>query len=52
MSLRIPSSRAVSLLHDREDAEGEADALHSLATLARRQGEYELAFTYLDGRQR
>lgn len=40
--------RAVSLLHDREDAEGEADALHSLATLARRQGDYELAFTYLD----
>jgi LuxR family maltose regulon positive regulatory protein len=40
--------RAVSLLHDRDDQEGEADALHSLATLARRDGNYELAFTYLD----
>jgi ATP/maltotriose-dependent transcriptional regulator MalT/DNA-binding SARP family transcriptional activator len=40
--------RAASLLHEREDTEGEADALHSLATLARRQGDYELAFTYLD----
>ena len=40
--------RAVTLLHDREDKEGEADALHSLATLARRDGEYNLAFTYLD----
>jgi ATP/maltotriose-dependent transcriptional regulator MalT/DNA-binding SARP family transcriptional activator len=40
--------RAVSLLHERDDAEGEADALHSLATIARRQGDYELAFTHLD----
>lgn len=40
--------RAVSLLHEREDTEGEADALHSLATLARRQGDYKLAFSYLD----
>jgi ATP/maltotriose-dependent transcriptional regulator MalT/DNA-binding SARP family transcriptional activator len=40
--------RAVSLLHERDDAEGEADALHSLATLARRQGDYELAFANLD----
>jgi ATP/maltotriose-dependent transcriptional regulator MalT/DNA-binding SARP family transcriptional activator len=40
--------RAVTLLHDREDTEGEADALHSLATLARRDGDYKLAFTYLD----
>ena len=40
--------RAVSLLHDREDKEGEAEALHSLATLARREGDYDLAFTYLD----
>jgi DNA-binding SARP family transcriptional activator/Tfp pilus assembly protein PilF len=40
--------RAVTLLHDREDSEGEADALHSLATLARREGDYELAFAYLD----
>lgn len=40
--------RAVALLHEREDKEGEADALHSLATLARRQSDYQLAFTYLD----
>ena len=40
--------RAASLLHEREDKEGEADALHSLATLARRDGDYDLAFTYLD----
>jgi DNA-binding SARP family transcriptional activator len=40
--------RAVALLHDRDDREGEADALHSLATLARRDGDYKLAFTYLD----
>lgn len=40
--------RAVTLLHDRKDEEGEADALHSMATLARRDGNYELAFTYLD----
>jgi LuxR family maltose regulon positive regulatory protein len=40
--------RAVSLLHARDDKEGEADALHSLATLARRNGNYSLAFTYLD----
>jgi LuxR family maltose regulon positive regulatory protein len=40
--------RAAALLHERDDKEGEADALHSLATLARRQGDRELAFTYLD----
>ena len=40
--------RAVTLLHDKEDEEGEADALHSMATLARRDGDYELAFNYLD----
>lgn len=40
--------RAVTLLHEREDSEGEADALHSLATLARRRGNYELAFANLD----
>ncbi|MCA1606707.1 MAG: tetratricopeptide repeat protein, partial [Acidobacteria bacterium] len=39
---------AVSLLHDIGDREGEADALHSLATLARRDGDHELAFSYLD----
>lgn len=40
--------RAASLLHEGGDNEGEADALHSLATLARRQADYELAFKYLD----
>ena len=40
--------RAVSLLNNRGDKEGEADALHSLATLARRQRDFELAFQYLD----
>jgi ATP/maltotriose-dependent transcriptional regulator MalT/DNA-binding SARP family transcriptional activator len=40
--------RAAALLHEREDKEGEADALHSLGTLARRHGDRELAFTYLD----
>ncbi len=40
--------RAAALLHERSDNEGEADALHSLATLARRQADYELAFQYLD----
>jgi ATP/maltotriose-dependent transcriptional regulator MalT/DNA-binding SARP family transcriptional activator len=40
--------RAASLLQHRKDREGEADALHSLATLARREGDYALAFSYLD----
>ncbi len=40
--------RAASLLHGQGDKEGESDALHSLAALARRQGDYDLAFTYLD----
>src|SRR5215813_296570 len=40
--------RAVNLLRLRGDREGEAEALHSLATIARRGGEYEKAFSYLD----
>lgn len=40
--------RAASLLQYRNDSEGEAEALHSLATLARRDGDYALAFSYLD----
>ncbi|HKP47840.1 MAG TPA: BTAD domain-containing putative transcriptional regulator [Pyrinomonadaceae bacterium] len=40
--------RVVPLLHKQGDSEGEADALHSLATLARRDGNYSLAFEYLD----
>lgn len=40
--------RAATLLQQQQDAEGEAETLHSLATLARRRGDYPLAFTYLD----
>ena len=40
--------RAASLLQRQNDSEGEAEALHSLATLARREGDYALAFSYLD----
>ncbi|HEX8633499.1 MAG TPA: BTAD domain-containing putative transcriptional regulator [Pyrinomonadaceae bacterium] len=40
--------RASTLLNARGDAEGEAEALHSLATIARRRGDCAGAFTYLD----
>jgi LuxR family maltose regulon positive regulatory protein len=40
--------RAVQLLHEKGDHEGEAEGLHSLATIARRRGEFETAFSYLD----
>jgi LuxR family transcriptional regulator, maltose regulon positive regulatory protein len=40
--------RAVQLLHERADREWEAEGLHSLATIARRRGEFETAFSYLD----
>jgi LuxR family maltose regulon positive regulatory protein len=40
--------RAATLLHEQEDREGEAEALHSLATIARRRGDCATAFTYLD----
>jgi len=40
--------RAINLLRQQGDAEGEAESLHSLATLARREGEYQQAFSYLD----
>jgi LuxR family transcriptional regulator, maltose regulon positive regulatory protein len=40
--------RAAVLLKQQNDKEGEAEALHSLATVARRQGDYEQAFAYLD----
>jgi len=40
--------RAATLLQEQNDRQGEAEVLHSLATLARRQGDYTLAFTYLD----
>jgi ATP/maltotriose-dependent transcriptional regulator MalT/DNA-binding SARP family transcriptional activator len=41
-------SRAVTLLREQNDREGEAEALHSLATIARRRGDCGTAFTYLD----
>lgn len=40
--------RATAALRAKGDDEGEAEALHSLATIARRQGDYEAAFKYLD----
>ena len=40
--------RAAALLQDQGDREGEAEALHSLATIARRQGDFAAAFEYLD----
>jgi LuxR family maltose regulon positive regulatory protein len=40
--------RAVTLLREQGDREGEAEALHSLAAITRRQGDYETAFSYLD----
>lgn len=40
--------RAASLCQQQKDYEGEAEALHSLSTIARRQGDFQLAFSYLD----
>src|SRR5262245_26419968 len=40
--------RASVLLQDQVDREGEAEAIQSLATIARRQGDFTAAFTYLD----
>jgi len=40
--------RAIAALRDRQDDLGEAEALHSLATIARRRGDYTSAFEYLD----
>lgn len=40
--------RASTALRDAGDREGEAEALHSLATIARRRGDYQAAFEYLD----
>jgi ATP/maltotriose-dependent transcriptional regulator MalT/DNA-binding SARP family transcriptional activator len=41
-------NRAAALLHEQGDSEGEAEAFHSLATIARRRGDCETAFSYLD----
>lgn len=40
--------RSINLLRQQGDAEGEAEALHSLAAIARGQREFTVAFTYLD----
>lgn len=40
--------RASGALREQGDREGEAEALHSLATIARRRGDYQAAFEYLD----
>lgn len=40
--------RAAVALRSKSDDEGEADALHSLATIARRHGDFDAAFKYLD----
>ncbi len=40
--------RASAALRAKGDDEGEAEALHSLATIARRRGDCEAAFNYLD----
>jgi LuxR family transcriptional regulator, maltose regulon positive regulatory protein len=41
-------NRAAALLHEQGDAEGEAEVFHSLATIARRRGDCDTAFNYLD----
>lgn len=40
--------RAVKLLNEQNDAEGEAEALHSLASIARRKGDCEAAIDLLE----
>jgi LuxR family transcriptional regulator, maltose regulon positive regulatory protein len=40
--------RATVMLKGQDDREGEAEALHSLATIARRQGDFTAAFAHLD----
>jgi LuxR family maltose regulon positive regulatory protein len=40
--------RAVTLLREQGDHEGEAEALHSLAAISRRHGDFETAFAHLD----
>jgi LuxR family transcriptional regulator, maltose regulon positive regulatory protein len=40
--------RAIGALRAKGDHEGEAEALHSLATISRRRGDYDTAFELLD----
>ena len=45
-------NRAVKLLHEQKDAFGEAEALHSLASLARRKAKADLALKLLEKAER
>ncbi|HEU0183740.1 MAG TPA: tetratricopeptide repeat protein, partial [Blastocatellia bacterium] len=45
---QIMFRRAAVLLQGQNDREGEAEALHSMATIARRHGDFEAAFAHLD----
>ena len=47
-SAQLLLRRAAALLQQQGDGEGEAETLHSLATLARREGDFLLVFSYLD----
>jgi LuxR family maltose regulon positive regulatory protein len=47
-SARSLHRRAAALLRAQNDREGEAETLRSLATIARRYGDFETAFAYLD----
>ncbi|MCA1567764.1 MAG: tetratricopeptide repeat protein [Acidobacteria bacterium] len=47
-SARSLYRRAAALLRERNDREGEAETLRSLATIARRYGDLEAALAYLD----
>lgn len=44
--------RSIVLLRKLADPEGEAEALHSLATIARRRGNFDEAFSHLDEARR
>jgi LuxR family transcriptional regulator, maltose regulon positive regulatory protein len=45
---QIMLRRAAGLLQNQGDSEGEAEALHSLAAISWRQGDFTAAFAYLD----
>lgn len=44
--------RSMALLRKQADPEGEAEALHSLATIARRRGNFDEVFSHLDEAKR
>lgn len=44
--------RSMALLRTQADPEGEAETLHSLATIARRRGNFDEAFSHLDEAKR